>query len=69
MNEENLIDDVFYVIQKKWGTWSSYDKNDKEIITSLTEEQCISATRWYLKMRQEGFPESKYYGGKISGKL
>ena len=69
MNEENLIDDVFYVIQKKWGTWSSYDKNDKEIITSLTEGQCISATRWYLKMRQEGFPESKSYEEKISGKL
>ena len=69
MNEENLIDDVFYVIQKKWGTWSSYDKEGKGLVTSLTEDQCISATRYILKGRQEGFPESKSYEGKISGKL
>jgi len=69
MNEENLIDDVFYVIQKKWGTWSSYDKEGKGLVTSLTEDQCISATRYILKGRQEGFPESKSYEGQIGGKL
>ena len=69
MNEENLIDDTFFVKQQKWGTWNSYDKEGKGLVTSLTEDQCISATRYILKGRQEGFPESKYYGGKISGKL
>jgi hypothetical protein len=69
MNEENLIDDTFFVKQQKWGTWNSYDKEGKGLVTSLTEEQCISATRYILKGRQEGFPESKSYEGKISGKL
>jgi hypothetical protein len=69
MNEENLIDDTFFVKQQKWGTWNSYDKEGKGLVTSLTEDQCISATRYILKGRQEGFPESKSYEGKISGKL
>lgn len=69
MNEENLIDDTFFVKQQKWGTWNSYDKEGKGLVTSLTEEQCISATRYILKGRQEGFPESKSYEGQISGKL
>jgi hypothetical protein len=69
MNEENLIDDTFFVKQQKWGTWNSYDKEGKGLVTSLTEDQCISATRYILKGRQEGFPESKSYEGQISGKL
>jgi hypothetical protein len=63
------IDDVFYVKNQRWGTWVSYDKEDKPIITSLTEEQCISATRFYLKGRQEGFTESQTYEGVVGGKL
>lgn len=69
MNEENLIDDTFFVKQQKWGTWNSYDKEGKGLVTSLTEDQCISTTRYILKGRQEGFPESKSYEGQISGKL
>ncbi len=64
-----MIDDAFYVEKKKWGTWQSYDKEGNGIITSLTEEQCISATRFYLKGRQEGFSESKTYEGEVGGKL
>jgi len=64
-----MIDDVFYVEQQGWGTWKSYDKEKNGLITSFTEEQCISATRFYLKGRQEGFPESKTYGGQVGGKL
>ena len=67
--EKNLIDDAFYVKNQRWGTWDSYDKEDKPILTSLTEEQCISATRFYLKGRQEGFTESKSYEGQVGGKL
>ena len=70
MNEEKkLIDDCFYVQQKKYGLWDSTDKDGKGLITSLTEEQCISATRFYLKGRQEGFSESKTYEGQVGGKL
>lgn len=67
--QKNLIDDAFYVKQQRWGTWDSYDKDDKPIITSLTEEQCISATRFYLKGRQEGFSETKTHEGTVGGKL
>jgi len=65
----DLIDDTFYLKQQRWGTWNSYDKDGKELVTSLTEEQCISATRFILKGRQEGFSESKSYESVIGGKL
>jgi hypothetical protein len=68
MNPE-WIDDTFYIKEQRWGTWVSYDKEDKSIITSLTKEQCISATRFYLKGRQEGFTETKSYEGQVGGKL
>lgn len=67
--EKKLIDDCFYVEQKKWGTWDSTDKDGKGLVTSLTEEQCISATRFILKGRQEGFIESKTYESEVGGKL
>jgi hypothetical protein len=68
MNYE-LIDGCFYVEQKEWGTWDSYDKDGKCLITAFTKEDCIHSTRFYLKGRQEGFPESKSYEGVVSGKL
>ena len=67
--ERKLIDDCFYVEEKKWGTWDSYDKDGKGIITSLTESECINATRFYLKGKQEGFKEIKSYEGEVGGKL
>lgn len=67
--ERQLIDDAFYLKKQRWGTWDSYDKNDEPLVTSLTEEQCISATRFILKGRQEGFSESKSYEGEVGGKL
>jgi hypothetical protein len=67
--EKNLIDGAFYVKKQRWGTWDSYDKEDKPILTSLTEDICVSATRFYLKGRQEGFPESQTYKSVVDGKL
>ena len=69
MTEKKLIDDCFYVEQKKYGLWDSTDLEGKGLVTSLTEEQCISATRFYLKGRQEGFPETKTHEGTVGGKL
>jgi hypothetical protein len=69
MTEHNWIDDGFYVEKKSWGTYQSYDKDGKGLVTSLSEEQCISATRFYLKGRQEGFTESETYEGVVGGKL
>jgi hypothetical protein len=70
--EKQLYDDAFYVEQKKWGTWDSYDKEGKGLVTSLSEEQCVTATRWYLKQNQESaFDKSNEvtYSSVIEGKL
>jgi hypothetical protein len=69
--EQQVYDDAFYTEKSKWGTWKSFSKEGKSLITSLTEEQCISATRFYLKGLQEGFDEVKTtkYDGTVGGKL
>lgn len=68
--EKKLIDDCFYVEQKPYGLWDSTDKDGKGLITSLTEDSCIAATRFYLKGRQEGFPKpEKVHEGIVGGKL
>ena len=67
--EKKLIDDAFYVEQFRWGTWKSYDKDGNSLVTSLREETCIAATRFYLKGKQEGFTETQTYSGKVDGKL
>lgn len=64
-----LIDGCFTVDKARWGTWRSFDKDGKEIITSLTEAQCIEATRWYLKSKQEGFEDAPTHSGEVGGKL
>jgi hypothetical protein len=69
--EKQLIDDAFYVEEKKWGTWDSYDKDGKCIITSLTEEECVRATRYYLKLKQENRLNEveRTYSSTVDGKL
>ena len=69
MTEKKLIDDCFYVEQKSYGLWDSTDLEGKGLITSLTEDACISATRFYLKGLQEGWPDAKSYEGQVGGKL
>jgi hypothetical protein len=65
-----LIDDAFYVIQSRWKTWKSFDKEDKPLITSLSEEECVRATRFYLKGCQEGWDNATItYDGTVGGKL
>ena len=69
--DKQLIDDCFYVEQKKYGLWQSHYPDDKGIITSLTEEECVRATRFILQGRQEGFDNSneKTYDSFVGGKL
>ena len=69
VDDTHFIDGAFTVDKARWGTWRSFDREGKEILTALTEEQCISATRWYLKCLQEGFPETKTHEGTVGGKL
>lgn len=51
--DETLIDGCFQVTKQRWGTWVSQDEAGTELITSLTEENCREATRWYLKHLQD----------------
>ena len=70
MQEPKLIDDAFYVEENKYGLWNSKDKEGKGLVMALTEDSCISGTRFYLKGRQEGFPEpEKTHEGTVGGKL
>jgi hypothetical protein len=64
------IDDSFRVEKSRWGTWSSYDKEGNQLVASLTEEICVDATRFYLKGKQDGFPEAGVsYDSTVGGKL
>ncbi len=70
-NELHYYDDTFTIEKTKWGTYRSYDKEGKELITSLTEDLCLQATRWYLKTSQNGFDSLSCttYSGEVGGKL
>jgi hypothetical protein len=70
MNKQ-LIDNCFYCEEQKWGTYNSYTPEGKCIVTSLTEEYCIAATRFYLKMKQENCPNEieTTYTGIVENKL
>ena len=69
--EKQLIDDAFYVEKKRYGLWDSYDKDGKGIITALTEEECVKATRFMLKLKQEDKLNQvgNTYSGTVDGKL
>lgn len=70
--DKQLIDGAFYVEEKKYGLWQSHYPDGKGLITSLNEEECIRASRWYLKQQQEGLfdnVEVKVYDGTVGGKL
>ena len=69
--EKQLIDEAFYVEQKKYGLWDSYDKDGKGIITALTEEECVTSTRFMLKLKQENKLNQvgNTYSGTVDGKL
>ncbi len=66
-----FYDEAFYVEQTPYKLWHSFDKDGKPLITSLTEELCVSATRFYLKGIQEGWGEdgASKYEGTVGGKL
>jgi len=68
---KQLIDEAFYVEESAWKTWNSYDKDEKPLVTSLTSDACIAATRYYLKLKQENFLNDigVSYSSVVDGKL
>jgi hypothetical protein len=53
-NQQTFYDEgAFYIEETRYKVWHSFDKNNNPLITSLTKDQCISATRFYLKAEQD----------------
>jgi hypothetical protein len=69
--DKQLIDDAFYIEPKSWGTYQSHYPDGKGIVTSLTEEHCIRATRFILQLKQENrLNEVEVsYSSTVDGKL
>ena len=70
MTDKKLIDDCF-TVEKERFLWHSKDKEGNGLVSALTEDACIRATRFYLKGKQEGWKkeETKTYSGTVGGKL
>lgn len=69
-NEPIVYDGTFTVKEQRWGTFVSHDLNGNSIVTSLSLEKCVEATRWYLKARQDGFDKpAASYDSTVAGKL
>ena len=69
MSEEFWIDDCFRVNKDRF-LWKSYLKDGTELVSGLSKETVIHSTRFYLKGKQEGFPEpSSVHEGIVGGKL
>jgi hypothetical protein len=51
--------------------WQSHYPDGKGIITALTEEECVKATRFMLKLKQENRINEvgNTYSGTVDGKL
>ena len=67
-----LIDDVFYIWETRFGLYSTMTKQGRQMLTGGTKDGVISMTRWHLKCEQEGWPEgsvrvvgSAVVGGKL----
>ena len=69
IDEDFWIDDCFRVYKDRF-LWKSFLKDGTGVISGLTKEDVIRSTRWYLKGKQEGFPEpSSVHEGTVGGKL
>jgi hypothetical protein len=69
VTEVEWIDNAF-CIEKARFLWNSKDKEGKYLVSALTDNACIRATRFYLKGLQEGWPEDTVrHEGTVGGKL
>ena len=67
--EKKMYDDCFSV-EKARFLWHSKDKEGNGLVSALTEEGCVRATRFYLKGLQEGWPDDTIkHEGTVGGKL
>lgn len=74
MNEDQIVlyDEAFTIHKTRFGMYRSVDTQGNGLISSLTEELCFNATRWYLKAKQDGTldaPSEITYNSEVGGKL
>ena len=71
MEEKQLYDDAFYDEKQRWGTWKSFDKEGNALVTSMTEEDTVRSTRYYLQLKQENRLNDVEvsYSSTVDGKL
>ena len=49
-----LIDDVFYVWETRFGLYSTMTKEGRNMLTGGTYDGVVQMTRWHLMCEQEG---------------
>jgi len=49
-----LVDDVFYVWETRYGLYSSMTKQGRKMITGLYKDNVTLMTRWHLQCEQDG---------------
>ena len=49
-----LIDEVFYVWETRFGLYSTMTKEGRNMLTGGTYDGVVQMTRWHLKCEQEG---------------
>ena len=62
----------FRVEQKRFGTWTSYDKNGKALITGLTRADVMAMSPFHLEGVATNWANcrtSDPYDGTVGGKL
>ena len=49
-----LIDEVFYVWETRYGLFTSMTKEGRKMLTGAFKENVIIMTRWHLQCEQDG---------------
>ena len=67
-----LIDEAFYVLETRYGLYSSMTKQGRNMMTGATKDGVTLMTRWHLKCEQDGTLEQytrvvgdAFVGGKL----
>lgn len=72
LEDEVVYDEAFVVRQSRAGLFNSFTVGGVPKLCALTQEHCVTMTRWHLKCEQEGWPEGStrvVNSGVVGGKL
>lgn len=67
-----LVDDVFYVWETRFGLFQTMTKDGRMMLTGGVRDATINMTRWHLKCEQEGSLDDHtrvINDGVVGGKL